>query len=59
MNIEQKIQRYKEKSIDPCIDFYEHVCGNWAENNPISSLDQIWTELDKLQHDTDYRIKDT
>ncbi len=24
-----------DNSVDPCIDFYSHVCGGWIEKHPI------------------------
>src|SRR2546426_12057088 len=40
-----------DRSIDPCVDFFEYSCGGWIKKNPIPPDQTSWSVYSKLEDD--------
>lgn len=42
---------FMDRTVDPCVDFYEYSCGGWRKMNPIPSDQSRWSVYGKLYED--------
>jgi endothelin-converting enzyme/putative endopeptidase len=43
--------QYMNRSVDPCVDFYQFSCGKWSQLNPIPADQASWDVYGKLHYE--------
>ena len=46
-----------DRTVDPCVDFFQYSCGGWIKNNPIPPDQSSWDTYSKMQDENRARLR--
>jgi putative endopeptidase len=46
-----------DRTVDPCVDFFQYSCGSWIKNNPIPADQSSWDTYSKMQDENRERLR--